>query len=342
MRAESLLRGADGWVFAPEEVRRLAAVRIGLCSVLTLRLAFVDYGALAGQPAQLFQPLTYMRLFDRMPSQGLATALQICGVIAALLAAAGLVPRASLPLAVVCSLILNGMLNSAGRVIVGDAVLTLCLLILIACGTAAGEAWSIREPLGRALGRVRRRLAPAAPGARNPTSAGGRYGWPLRTAMIVIALAYFFSGFQKFRNSGLSWVSSDNLRWILYASSDAQAHPNGLALFIANRTVLAHLFEAASMLLETCFPLVLFVPRLRWLFIPGVVAMHVGIRLALGLDYSAQWLTVLIVFVNWPAVVDWLRRTVPRVAVPVRHPGDDGRRKPRGGSESRLGIAPPA
>ena len=38
--------------------------------------------------------------------------------------------------------------------------------------------------------------------------------------------------------------------------------------------------------------------------------MHIGVRLALGLDYSAQWLTLVIVFVNWPVVVAWIRRTV--------------------------------
>jgi chromate transport protein ChrA len=52
---------------------------------------------------------------------------------------------------------------------------------------------------------------------------------------------------------------------------------------------------------------VLFKPRLRWLLIPGVLAMHVAIRLAIGLDYFGQGLTVLIVFVNWPVVVAWVR-----------------------------------
>ena len=37
--------------------------------------------------------------------------------------------------------------------------------------------------------------------------------------------------------------------------------------------------------------------------------MHVAIQIALGLDYSAQWLTVVIVFVDWPVAVDWARRT---------------------------------
>jgi hypothetical protein len=232
-----------------------------------------------------------MKLFEHMPSPGVVTALQVCGIAAALLAAAGLAIRANLPLAVVCFLVLNGVRNSTGRVIVGDAVLTLCLLVLVACGTAANEAWSVHR-------RMRR--------ARKPKSVGERYRWPIRTAMVAIALAYFFAGFQKWRYSGLPWVTSDNLRWILYG----QAHPDRLALFVADRPVLAHMLAAGSLLLETLFPLILFFPGLCWLFIPGALAMHIGVRLAIGLDYSAQWLTLVIAFVNWPVVVAWIGRTV--------------------------------
>jgi hypothetical protein len=278
-------------VFAREDARRLAAVRIGLCGLLALRLAITDYSTVPAQRAGIFEPHFYMRLFEQMPSPGAVTTLQICGIVAALLAAAGLAIRASLPGAVVCFLVLNGVRNSAGRVIVGDAVLTLCLLVLVACGPAAAEAWAVRR-------------SPRGP--RKAASHGERYGWPIRTAMVAIVLAYFFAGLQKWRYSGLPWVTSDNLRWVLYG----QAHPDGLALFIADRPLLAHLLAAGSLLLETFFPLILFVPRLRWLFIPGAVAMHIGIRLAIGLDYSAQWLTLVIVFVNWPVVVAWLGRTL--------------------------------
>jgi hypothetical protein len=272
-------------VFAPEDARRLGAIRIGLCCLLALRLATANFGSVAGQPETLFEPRFYMHLFEGMPSQEAATALQIGGATAALLAAAGLGLRLTLPAAVACSLVLNGMLNSAGRVIVGDAVLTLCLLVLVAAGGAAGEGWSLR-------------------GRRTGTSV--RYGWPVRTAMVVVVLAYFFAGLQKWRFSGPSWVTSSNLRLILID----QAHPGRLALFVADRPALVHVVAAGTLLLETCFPLVLFVPRLRWLLIPGAVAMHVAIRIALGLDYSAQWLTLVIVFVNWPVLVGTLRRAV--------------------------------
>ena len=300
-------------MFVVEDARRLAAVRIGLCTLLAVRLADADYGVVAGQPAALFQPHGYMTLLDRMPSQSAATALQVAGVVAALLAAAGLMVVVSLPVGIGCALVLNGMLNSAGRVIVGDAVLVLCLIVLAGCGRAAGEAWSIRAPTwrvrtwtGRGAGAGPPRSAPiAAP----PPIAGRRYGWPIRTAMVAIALAYFFAGYQKWRHSGIAWVTSDNIRWILYAANDAKRHPNGVARFVADRTGLAHVIAAAALLLETSFPLVLLVPRLRWVLISGAVAMHIGVWLALGLDYSAQALTVVIVFVDWPAAVAHFRRS---------------------------------
>jgi len=274
---------AERWIFAPEEARRLAGVRIGLCLLLAYRLSAHDYDELAVRQVR-FLPHFYMDVFAHMPSPDLASALQALGIAAALAAALGLALRFTLPVAFVCGLILNGMLNSTGRVMVRDALLMLCLAVIIAAGRAAGDVWAV--------------------GAPKRTAFGERYGWPIRSAMVVIALAYFFAAFQKWRYSGFAWVTSDNLRWILYA------HPNGFALFIADRPLLAHLFAAGALLLETSFPLVLFVPRLRWLLIPSVLTMHVAIRIALGLDYSAQLLTVLIVFVNWPVVVDWGRRTL--------------------------------
>ena len=50
------------------------------------------------------------------------------------------------------------------------------------------------------------------------------------------------------------------------------------------------------------------------MFVPAAVSLHAGIWLAMGLDYSAQALTVIIVFVNWPIVVDWVRRRLAATA----------------------------
>jgi hypothetical protein len=264
-------------------------MRIGLCTLLAVRLAITDFDEVSGLPEALYQPSSYMALLGGMPSAGSATALQLVGIAAAVLAAAGVLVRVSLPVALVSALVLNGMVNSAGRVIVGDALLMLCLLVLAGAGTAATDAWSLRRhPVDR------------------PPVRGARYGWPVRTAMIVVALAYFLAGFQKWRHSGLAWITSDNIRWILYASAEG-SRTHGLGAAIADRPLLAHALAAGALLLETAFPLVLVLRRARWLLIGGAIAMHLTIRLTLGLDYSAQGLTAVIVFADWPVIVDRVR-----------------------------------
>jgi hypothetical protein len=295
----SPIAAIERFVFAPEDARRLAALRIGLFGLLAARLAINDYGRVADQPRALFDPISLFELLPSMPSAELTSVVQAIGIAAALLAAAGIWPRASFPAAFGAALFLGLMLNAGGKVIHNDVVLMLCLLPLLATPRTASRAWALRLPgSDRETGAAQSRLT------------GPAYGWPIRTAMIVVALAYFLVGFQKLRYSGLDWITTDNLRWVLYASSDVQSEPNQAALFVADRAWLAHLLAAGTIALELGFVLCLPFARLRWLFVPGVVGLHLGIGLTMGLDYSAQALTVVMVFVNWVVVIESIRATV--------------------------------
>lgn len=283
-------RKATGFVFAAEDARRLAAVRIGLFSLLAWRLAVIDVGRVADQPAALFDPVSLFHLLSEMPSQGVVDVVRPLGIVAALAAAAGLWPRLSFPLAFGTAVFLELMLNSAGKIIHNEVLLVLCLMPLLAAPTAASRVWSLRRD---------RPPSPVAP-------AGVAYGWPVRTAMVIVALVYLFVGLQKLRYSGVEWVTSENLRWVLYASSDSQDEPNKLGLFIADRAWLVHLMAAGTIALEVGFIACLAVARLRWLFVPGAISLHLGIWLMMDLDYWAQALTVLVVFANWVTVWHWL------------------------------------
>jgi hypothetical protein len=302
------LRAIDDFVFAPEDARRLAAMRIGLFGFLAFRLATnPDYADVAGQPEALFDPVSLFHLLSSMPSPGLTTALQVAGVFAALVAAAGVLPRVSFPTAFAIALFLNLMLNATGKIIHNDLVLTLCLLPLVASPRAASRAWALRLRGPRA----------GSPGAL----VGPAYGWPIRAAMVVIGLAYLFVGLQKLRYSGLDWATTENLRWVLYASSDSQADPNAIGLFVADRVWLVHLLAAGTIVAEVGFILCLPFARLRWLFVPAVVSLHLGIWLAMGLNYSAQALAVVVVFVDWAQVADWVkRRRLPPARAPAEEP----------------------
>ena len=286
MAAAEAWRRVEGWLFAPGDPRRLAAVRIGLGALLAARLASGPYPELATQPEALYRPVSFLRLLERMPSPEAVALLQAFALAAAVLATVGLLTRVTLPLAWLAALPLVAMTSSLGKVVHNDVLLLLCLVPLLP--SPAGAAWSLDA-----------RLRPVA-------RRGAAFGWPVRTAMVVVAGSYFFSGLAKLLHAGPAWVASGNIRWVLYASSDSQPEPNPFALFVADRPVLAHLVAAATLAVELGFPLVLWRPRLAWLFVPAVVAVHAGIGLAMHLDYSAMAATVVVVMVDWPPLADRL------------------------------------
>jgi len=290
MRASSGPLGQLGrferWIFRPGDPRRLAAARIGLCLLLAARLSRPMYLQLAGQPRALFRPISFMHLFPAMPVEGVALAVQLIAVVACLLGAAGAFTRLSVPVAWLGALFLSGMWTSVGQPMHNDTLPLLAMVPLLFAPTA--DAWSVDA--------VRRSRPGPAPSSR--------YGWPLRTAMLTVAGAYFFSGFNKLLLSGPAWFLSGNLRWILYASSDTSPHPVKFALFLAGHPLVAQGMAAMTLLVELGFPLTLWKPTTAWFFVPAVVVLHLGIWLTMHLDYSAWVLTVIVLFVPWDIVAD--------------------------------------
>ncbi|TML76864.1 MAG: hypothetical protein E6G04_09975 [Actinobacteria bacterium] len=278
------MRRIERWIFSAGTPERLAAIRIGLCSALALRLTRTVYLSIAGQPHSLYRPLSFMHLLHSMPPWGVVLPIQVVGGVAAVLAALGWRARHTLPLAWACGLLLGGMTTSLGKVVHNDVLLLLCMVPLLPAPVS--DAWSLDARAGR-----------TKPG--DPM----RYGWPVQTALIVVAGSYFFSGFAKLVNSGPAWALGSNMRWVLYISSDSRPSPDHWSLFIADRAWLAHLVAASILLLELGFPIVLFWKRARPAFVAGAILFHLGTWLTLGLDYWAQAATVAIVLIDWPALV---------------------------------------
>lgn len=284
MRRLSLVPATlDRWLFAPGSPPRLDAVRRLLAAVIGLRLALWGYGDLAGQPSALFLPQGVIGvLLDRMPPVGVILALQIGGTMAAGAAACGKARRWGLPVAWVCLLVLAGLRGSLGKILHNDVLLLLATVPLL-----------------------------VAPAGRRPPE--DRAGWPVRAALVVVAGSYLLTGLAKLVHSGASWVTSDNMRWIMAeAARDPRGPMEGVARFVAGHGAVAHVLAAGILLLELAFPLVLFRPRLAPLFLAGSVAFHAGTWITLGLDYWGHLAVVAIVLVEWDRLamprVKWTRQ----------------------------------
>ncbi len=292
-------------LFGPGTARRMLVTQVALAAVIGLRIAVGPYLALAGQPPALFRPVWFLRPLDAMPGPAAILALQVVGATAAALAVAGWRRRANFPVAWVCLLVLAGLRSSRGKFLHNDALLLLAAVPFL--------------------------LAPAARWREEVRSP--RFGWPVHTATVVVAGAYFFSGLAKVVHSGPAWIFSDNLRYVLYQAADGgKVKFPPVATWLAGQAGLAHWLAAGVLLFEITCPAVLFGGRRTSVaYAGGAVALHAGTWLALGLDYWAWAMVAAVVLVDWTPVLERGRAgrlSRYRLWRSPRFFPDDGNRRP--------------
>jgi hypothetical protein len=280
------VRRFGDWLFSARSELQLCAVISGLAALIGIQLAFFPWAELAQLPPGLFRPVPFLSFLHGMPPAGVIIALQAFGVAAAVLAAVGWRRPVTFVLAWLPYLVLAGLRASRGKIQHND------LLLLI------GAVPFLLAPATRRLHRA-------------STGESIRWGWPIHTALTFVAGAYFFTGLRKLTVSGLAWVTSDNMRWILYAGANGKAKVPQISLFIADRPWLAHLAAAGIMVFELGFPLLLIHRRTRPALVVLAFAFHGATWLTLGLDYWKYALVVALLLVDWRPLALRLRRSSP-------------------------------
>jgi hypothetical protein len=290
----------DAFLFGPEPAGRIATTKALLAVLLGLRIALGPYRGLADQPAALFRPVWFLRWLDHMPSVGVIVAVQVVGVLAAVLAAAawrqrGVLAMTSFAVAWASLLGLAGLRASRGKVMHNDVLLLLVAAVFVFATVRSNS--NDRRPV---------------------------CGWPVRTALVVVAGAYVLTGFQKVVASGPAWVLSDNLRNVMYASVlSGRAPTDTVALAIADRPWLAHLVALGTLAIELGFAAILFRPRWRPTFVVLSLVLHTGVYLTHGLDYWLWVATTAVVLVDWSTMARWRSAstsTAPSAASPSLAP----------------------
>jgi len=284
----------DEALWGPETAQRLLVVHVGLSALIGVRIVAGSYRQLAGTPRALVDPVPFLGFLGQMPPGWVFVALQAVGGLAALAAVLRRRPRLAFAVAWLCYLVLAGLRGSRGKVLHND------LLLL----------W-VSAPLlfAPALIDVRDRIARR------------RWGWPVRVAIVVTALIYFFAGYHKLRRSGPGWAYGDNMRYVaLWGPSIGSSGWPGLATWVGDHIWISRASGVFILGFELTFPVVIFVRWTRTLYALGAVFLHVTTWLLLGLDYWAWAITVPLVLIDWPAAIARVRgRRAPAVdpAVPT-------------------------
>lgn len=187
-----------------------------------------------------------------------------------------------------------GQLYSFTNVHHGEALL---LVALVACAASPCDAvFAWRWPWGRAPAR----RTPATP----------LPGWPLQLVRVQVALTYWLAGYAKLVLAGPSWADGATLQFYLLLRGEP------LGWWVAQSPELCRLLAALSLAWELAFPLVLWWPRLGWLFVPAGVAFHLASQRLLAVGF-AHFLPFLVLFLD-PRVLLRLHRALPRWRPAVR------------------------
>lgn len=275
----------DDALWGPESGARLVYVQSGLAIVIALRIALGPYRELAALPDALFDPVAVLGNLSSMPSAGVILAVQVVGTAAALAAAARRWPRTTFAIAWLSYLFLAGLRGSRGKVLHNDLLLLWVSAVFLLAPTRI--SWRDREP----------------------TRANG---WPVRVAIVVTALIYFFAAYHKLRRSGPGWVFGDNMSYVmLWGPSVGEPPAPGLTRWVGESGLVSRLSAAFIFGVEISFPLAIWKRWARPWLAAAAVVLHLGTWLLLGLDYWAWALAVPIVLIDWPRVLDAVRGRLP-------------------------------
>jgi predicted DCC family thiol-disulfide oxidoreductase YuxK len=300
--------------FEPGSAATLGVCRMLFFGGLALWLIPHDFAAWGSYSPVFWMPIW---LFDTLGVPQLSSptiaAIQAVWKTALVLSAIGLFTRPAMLVSFGLGAYLMGLPQNFGQTQHFDT------LVVFACGalalSRAGDAWSIDALIA---GARRRSAEPLAP--------NGEYTWPIRFVWVATALIFCAAGLSKLRHSGLEWILSDNMAYLLrrqqYHLSDGEPLTRW-GLFVARYPVLSQGIAAAAVSVETLFPLVLFSRRARLVLVPLGLVFLIGIRMLMGPTFE-QFMLCYVFWIPWERLLAWLRDRQPLPSHLVLYDGARG------------------
>ncbi len=291
--------------FQPSAPTSLAVNRILFYGIVLYYYGFVfsraDFAAWAAFPDAFWDPIWYFRWLH-LPalSAGALGVLALVWKMSLAFSALGLFTRASSAVSLVLGAYLLGLMQCFGKTHHFDypVLIVLGILALSRCGDALSLDRAFRARAGSAAGAAAAEVSPS-----------GEYTWPIRLVWVLTALVFFGAGVSKLRRSGLPWILSENMRYVLLSHHYSHEPPTTWGLYVAQTAWAPRLMGLLTILLEVGAPLALLGRTLRWIFIPGLLMMQIGIHLLTGAFEPFWYLYVF--WVPWDRLASFFKARMP-------------------------------
>lgn len=165
---------------------------------------------------------------------------------------------------------------------------------VLLAASPCGDALSVDAMIARRRGRVL-------------GSHGRAYGLSIRVAWILIGLVFFFPGVHKLAESGLAWITSDNLRnqlWWKWAQ-DPSIQPSWR---IDRDPLTMRALAGLTVVFELVFLPLVFWRRTRALAVVSALVFHQATDYFMGVRFSVLF-ACYTVFVPWGALWQRFRKS---------------------------------
>ena len=129
-------------------------------------------------------------------------------------------------------------------------------------------------------------------------------GWPLKLIQWFFVLMYASAVWSKLSASGLDWANGYTLQYFL--ARDGLRWDSPLAVWLSQHHILILLSQYGVLLFQATFALAVIFPKLRWIYVPAGLCLHIGIYLTLTAPFF-QWIALYAVFIPWSEALQRLR-----------------------------------
>lgn len=181
-------------------------------------------------------------------------------------------------------------------------VLTLSMFVL--AFSKAGDHFSLDALIRKKFHK------PAAPRYSH------HYGWPVKLILFLLIWMYFSSAISKFRNSGIGWVTKNQL---LYYAQLTHQWNQRIALFeiqkelnywLSTSPKASYLLSTATLLLEGLSPIALYTVSSRKIIIPLLITMHLCFFLFFYIYNFKYLIPIYLFWVDWCKMLLFLKGCV--------------------------------
>jgi predicted DCC family thiol-disulfide oxidoreductase YuxK len=283
--------------FEPSEPTNIGLARITFFGLLVVIYFGRDSSLWATIPDVFWMPIAVFRVLSvPVVSSDALGWLDRIWMVSLALSCVGFMTRGSTTVSFALGTYLLGLPHNFGKTHHSDTLIVLILGIMAV--SRCGDAWSVDRLLRLARGKGNF-------GGEGPPRRDAEYTWPIRLVWALMAATFFSAGLSKLRYSGLQWILSENMRFLLIRHQYTHVPLVDWGPKLAQYHLLTQLLAVGSVALELGAPLAVFSRRLRLLIVPGLMLMQAGIWTVLGVSFLPYFATY-VFWVPWDSMTKWL------------------------------------